>query len=130
MGTSARTSISVLSALALLSGVGCDSAPPALDRPASGPLVETDYDEPWVVIDRVGSGRLIASVAHGPAGYVAATYDSGPTAGGFAVSPDGVSWDEGPLDPEIKYQSVTYGAGLYVAVGGPQTGRGGIALIP
>jgi hypothetical protein len=100
---------------------GASGTEPAVDPP----LPQHAFAQPWIVIDRVGSGRPIDAVVRGPAGFLALTHL--PTLDGkvmptrsniAAFSADGVNWVEQTIVPDGYYSSVAFGAGRYVAVGG------------
>lgn len=101
----------------------------------STPLGDADFTRPWLLKDRVASGKPIDAITLGPKGYVAITH--APTLDTkvmpnrnniVALSSDGVSWAERAIEPDGHYRSIAYGAGRYVAAGG-EAGGGGPGLI-
>jgi hypothetical protein len=125
-----------LSSLAplLLAAVACGGGARGVGQGPSGagdpPIDEGAFSRPWVLIDRVASGKVIDAVAEGPGGFVAITHL--PTPDGkisprnniVATSVDGVNWVERAAMPDGHYWSVTHGGGQYVAVGGAASGGG------
>jgi hypothetical protein len=118
------------SALLVLTAFGCGGS--GSNGSGGAPkLDDADFTRPWVLQDRVASGKPIDAIARGPAGFVAITH--APTLDGkgmparnnlAAVSVDGLNWSEAPIDPDGHYWSISYGAGRYVAVGGMASGGG------
>lgn len=76
-------------------------------------LISADGSD-WTIVQRL-SARL-SGVCHGPAGFVAVGGREGPV-GSIWFSPDGVLWTQQDVGPLNGLWAVTYGHGLYVAVG-------------
>jgi hypothetical protein len=120
-----------------LGPVGRTSPPAGSSTPAAeAPLAEGDFAQPWVLIKKVGSGKTIDAVAHGPAGFVALTHD--PAMEGpklvvrnniAALSVDALNWSEQAIVPDGYYHAIAGGAGLYVAVGGALAASGGPGVV-
>jgi len=112
-------------ACALVIAVGCSSGEGSEGTTAAtDPLPEAAFQQPWLWIDRVATGKRIDAVARGPAGFVAITHQdtndgkANPTKNNIAAwSPDGVSWGETAIVPDGHYRSIAFGAGIFVAVG-------------
>jgi hypothetical protein len=116
--------------VALLGCLACSSQPVLGPNLGAG-LRDEDFARSWVLHDQVASGKTIDAIALGPAGYVAITH--APTLDGKAMPPrnniaavsvDGVSWGERPIDPDGFYHSIAASGARYVAVGGMAAGFG------